>query len=226
MSPSVARALTRWLLALHGARSVPLALAPGIHHIVDRLAERAGLSSTPRVYYLPSRSASAFTVGRGRDAAIAVSDGLLRSLDTRQLVGVLAHEISHIRNGDPAITSCSGLAGSVGDRVVSVGLWSVLLTLPLSLVVGPVPLLTSAVLVVLPGLLSLLQRPGSRDRELAADAGAVALTADPDGLAEGLETLSRARAVDLDDRVQRLRGSAPAAPVPAARWPRRTLQRH
>jgi len=87
-----------WLI-MRLYRAVPLSSyqAPDLNLALAELAQRAGLTKTPSLYYIPSSMANAFTVGRRNEAAIAITDGLLRSLNYREMVGVLAHEMSHIR---------------------------------------------------------------------------------------------------------------------------------
>lgn len=184
---------TRWLLAMHGARPLPRPLAPGMHRIVDELAHRAGLDRTPDVYYVSTQLPNALAVGRGADAAILVTDGLLRLLDRRQLVGVLAHEVSHIRNGDTTIMSLADLIGRLVHALATVAMWSVLLTLPLTLNLGPAPLVFSVTLIALPTLISLMQLSLARSREYDADLDGSSLTGDPEGLAQGLIALEQAQ---------------------------------
>jgi len=71
-----------------------------LHDITAQLARAAGLASVPLLFYVPSAGMNAFAMQERGEALIAVTDGLLRGLNRRELTGVLAHEISHIRNGD------------------------------------------------------------------------------------------------------------------------------
>ncbi|GAA5101736.1 zinc metalloprotease HtpX [Haloechinothrix salitolerans] len=186
------RVPARWVLSMYGARPLPRHAAPHLHRIVAVLAQRAGLRYSPGLYYVASPTANAFAVGEDDDAALAVTDGLLRRLTTRQLAGVLAHEVSHIRNGDTAIMSLSDSIGRFVQVMSYVGLASIILTLPLTLSAGdPTPLLLSGVFVVLPNLVTLLQLALARSREYEADLEGVSLTGDPEGLAQGLIVLER-----------------------------------
>ena len=87
-------------MRMYGATRLGPGQAPSLSAALLELSQRAGLSEVPDLYYLPSSMVNAFTVGRRREAAIAVTDGLLRTLDIRELTGVVAHEVSHIRNND------------------------------------------------------------------------------------------------------------------------------
>jgi heat shock protein HtpX len=69
----------RWVLRAYGARRLPIAAAPGLHRLVAALSERAGLPRPPELHYVPTAMLNAFAVGRPREAAIGVTDGLLRS---------------------------------------------------------------------------------------------------------------------------------------------------
>ncbi len=100
---------TSWMLRMYGAQPLPLHAAPGLHRMVEALARRAGLPRVPALYYVPTRMLNAFALGRRDDAAIG--DGLVRNLTGRELAGVLAHEISHIRSDDLWIMT---LADTVG----------------------------------------------------------------------------------------------------------------
>jgi heat shock protein HtpX len=187
------RTPTRWLMGMFEAQPLSRGNAPRLHAVVDELAHRAGLDPTPALYYVPTEVPNAFAVGRGRDAALAVTDGLLRMLDERELVGVLAHEVSHIRNGDTLIMGIAGMIARLVQTLAYVGLWSVFLTVPMTMSVGPEPLLVSGVLMALPSLMAVLQLSLSRSREHDADLDGAALTGDPGGLASGLLALEHAQ---------------------------------
>ncbi len=88
------------VLNLYKARALSPNELPDLHHLIRELAKRADLPSIPHLYYVPSKMLNAFAVGSRRDSAIAITDGLVRAMDMRQLAGILAHEMSHIRNGD------------------------------------------------------------------------------------------------------------------------------
>jgi heat shock protein HtpX len=179
-----------WVLWMYRARPLPPWAAPQLYRLLDVLATRARLHRSPALYYVASPVANAFVVGRRDAAALAVSDGLLRVLDSREVAGVLAHEISHLRNGDTSIMSLSDLGARLAQWMAWVGLWSVLVTLPMTIRGGnPEPMLLSALLVVVPTFVTLLQLAHSRSREYDADLDAVSLTGDPEGLARALIVL-------------------------------------
>ena len=198
-----------WVLWMYRAQPLPRWAAPQLHWIVDVLAERAGLHRRPALYYVASPVANAFVAGRQGQSALAVTDGLLRLLNGRELAGVLAHELSHLRNGDTAIMGLSDLIARLAQWMAWVGLWSVLVTVPLAFSRGVAqPVLLSVFLIVVPSVVSLLQLAMSRSREYDADLDAVLLTGDPEGLARALIVLDLTEG-RIWERIMVGRSSAP-----------------
>lgn len=184
------RVPTAWVLSMYRAEPLPRWAAPRLHAVVDVLAVRAQLRRRPQVFYIASPTANAFVVGRQDEAALALTDGLLRRLNMRELAGVIAHEISHLHNGDPEIMSLSDLVARLAQWMSWLGLWSVVVSLPLAVDrASLVPLLLSLLLVAVPTVVTLAQLAMSRSREYDADLEAVALTGDPEGLARALLVL-------------------------------------
>jgi heat shock protein HtpX len=170
--------------------------APELWRKVENLTITAGLPM-PRIYIVNDDSPNAFAAGRRPEqAVVAVTSGLLARLDEEELEGVLAHELSHVRNYDVRLmTYAAVLAGSIAllSQIFLRGLWFgggrregqgganpiVLVLIVISLVLAPV----AAVVI---------QAAISRRREYVADAGAVELTRYPQGLASALQTISGA----------------------------------
>lgn len=174
------------LMRMYNARFVPSQAAPDLHHMLNELSKRAGLKHIPQLYYLPSPVMNAFTTGRPEEAAVAVSDGLLRRLTPRELMGVLAHELSHIANNDMRVM---GLADGV-SRITSLLPYLALFMMVSGAAFGMRGgLLTGVLLLVAPALMSLIQLALSRSREYDADLDAVTLTGDPEGLAAALRKI-------------------------------------
>jgi len=123
---------------------------------------------------------------------VAITDGMLRALTLRELAGVLAHEISHLRNRD---TWVMGLADAMNrlTRVLSfVGLFLLLISVPWMLMGGQgFPWLGALLLMFAPTIGGLLQLALSRTREYDADLDAAGITGDPEGLVQALEKLER-----------------------------------
>ncbi|NGZ26643.1 MAG: M48 family metalloprotease [Magnetococcales bacterium] len=189
MTPHMAPAL---ILRLSQARWLDPTLHGGLYRLAAQLAQKAGLPTTPQMYLIPSPVANAFAVGSGEEAAVALSQGLLQRLDQRQLTGVLAHEISHIRHGDTRVMALADIFRRLTMGLSIVGQLLVLLALPLILS-GKAEIFIPAWLLLLaaPSLSGLLQLALSRTREFNADLEAVALTGDPLGLATALQQIER-----------------------------------
>ncbi len=176
-------------------RQVDERSAPALVGMVRQLSERAGLPM-PRVYICPHEAPNAFATGRNpRHAAVAVTEGALRLLDARELEGVMAHELAHIKNRD---TLTSTIAGTVA------GIFSMLAQMALLFGggnnrEGSNPLI-GLVLVILAAVgAALIQAMISRSREFVADADGAAIAGSPDGLASALRKLeSFARRVPMN----------------------------
>lgn len=102
------------ILRMYKAKEVPPGKFPELHEIVSDLAARAGVPK-PKVYVIPTNHPNAFATGRNpRHASVAVTSGILKLLTKDELRGVLAHEISHVRNYDILVgTIAATLAGAI-----------------------------------------------------------------------------------------------------------------
>ncbi|HYF07906.1 MAG TPA: zinc metalloprotease HtpX [Acetobacteraceae bacterium] len=188
MSPDLA-------LRLYGARPIQPAELPVVFELLARIAARAQLPRPPRLHYIPSRMLNAFAVGQRDDAAIALTDGLLRSLTLSELAGVLAHEVSHIRNGDLWIMGLADTLARLTSAMSFLGLLLLLANLPMLLLgAAAVPWEFILLLLFAPSAVGLLQLALSRTREYDADLDAAGLTGDPRGLASALSKLERFQA--------------------------------
>ncbi|MCX7677919.1 MAG: zinc metalloprotease HtpX [Spirochaetes bacterium] len=173
-------------------RAIPLHFydAPGLHRITHELAARAGIHPPPKLFYIPSAMTNAFSVGSKHNSAIAFTDGLLRRLNSDEIVAVIAHEISHIHHGDLKIMNLADTLSRFTDVFSSIGIFLLLLYFPLSLMMGIfIPLPIILLLMCAPTCSALLQLALSRAREYDADLGAVELTHDPLSLASALQKL-------------------------------------
>ncbi|MGH8581030.1 MAG: zinc metalloprotease HtpX [Gammaproteobacteria bacterium] len=185
-----------WLvLRLYCARPVRPAEAPELYAAVTELARRAELS-VPALYYVPSHMVNAFAVGRRREAAVAVADGLWRTPTLREIVGVLAHELSHIRNNDLRVMGLADLMSRLTNILSLFG--QVLLFMNLLAPGVQVSWWTILLLILAPQLALMAQLGLSRTREYDADLNAALLTGDPDGLASALVKIERRQRRLLD----------------------------
>ncbi|MCU7850601.1 MAG: M48 family metalloprotease [Candidatus Thiodiazotropha sp. (ex Monitilora ramsayi)] len=183
-------------LAMRLFRAQPLSEheAPMLIELAEALGRKVGLEQPPQLYYLPSDVMNAFTVGTRNEAAIALSDGLLRRLEWRELSGVMAHEMMHIVNQDTRLMAFADLAGRLTGFLSITGQLLLLINLPL-MILGQttLPWLPILLLLLAPTLSTLVQLALSRSREYEADLGAVELTGDPLGLASALSKLETPR---------------------------------
>ncbi len=183
-------------LMAHRAQPVTREQLPEVYEIVERLTRKAGLPM-PRVYVIPSDSPNAFATGRNPEhAAVAVTEGILKILDRRQLEGVLAHELSHVRNRDILIAT---VAASIAGLVASLGYvikWGAILGMgSRDREGGENPIAALAWALLAPFIAMVVQLAVSRSREYGADASGAELVGDPDPLADALLSLERGNEV-------------------------------
>jgi len=178
----------RIALAMHRAQEVTRDQLPEVYEIVERLTRRAGLPM-PRVYLIPSETPNAFATGRNPShAAVAVTEGIVRMLDKRELEGVLAHELTHVRNRDILIATMAaavaGLVSSLGHMIQWGAMFGGMRSSDDDRSGGIIGTLAWAILA--PLLAMIIQLAVSRSREYAADAGGAELVGDPEPLASAL----------------------------------------
>jgi heat shock protein HtpX len=189
---SASKASSKLVLRLYKARPFAPNEMTELQSLVRDLTARADLPTVPTLHYVPSKMMNAFAVGRPEESAIAVTDGLLRNLTIRQLAGVLAHEVSHIRSGDLKVMALGDILNRITSFMATFGLFGLIFSIPAMLAAGiKVPWLGLLLLLLAPTAGGLLQLALSRAREYDADLDAVSLTGDPEGLASALQTLER-----------------------------------
>jgi len=159
-------------IRLFGGRPLAPATAPELHQILAQLAQRAGLAHSPLLFYLPSDVLNAFSTGTPENAAIGLSDGLLRRMELRELAGILAHELMHIVNQDTRIMAFADLISRVTGVFSFLGQLLLIINLPLFLL-GNTALPWAPILLLLaaPSISALMQLALSRNREYNADLG-------------------------------------------------------
>ena len=189
LEPAAASGLT---LRLYGARPLHPNEAPDLWAVLRELAARAGLPAVPVPHYVPSGVVNAFATGSKHHAAIALTDGLLRSLTPRELTGVLGHEIAHIANEDLRVMGLADSISRLTHLLALLGQLAIVLSLP-ALLLGVTEVNWPALLLlaVAPQLALLAQLGLSRVREFDADRLAAELTGDPHGLASALAKIER-----------------------------------
>jgi heat shock protein HtpX len=177
------------VLRMYRAREVTEAEAPELYGVVADLAQRSSVPM-PRVYVIPSPALNAFATGRSPGhAAVAVTEGMLRVLDRRELTGVLAHELSHVRHRDILIGTVAATLAAAVAYLGSMARWSMILGGSRDGGRGGNALVVFLVS-ILAGLAAMLvQLAISRSREYEADAGAARLIGEPSGLVSALRKL-------------------------------------
>ncbi|MEZ6092897.1 MAG: zinc metalloprotease HtpX [Pirellulaceae bacterium] len=182
---------TAWVMRQFRAQAITMYEAPQLVQLFEELTRKAGIRNVVSLYYLPTSTPNAFATGHGSDAAVCVSDGILRLMNRRELMGVLAHELSHIRNQDTRIMGLAQTMGRVTAFFSRIGVLTLLFALPaISLGLSSLGIvLSGALLVVAPLINTLLQLGLSRSREFNADLGSADITGDPMGLASALQKL-------------------------------------
>ncbi|NHF62093.1 M48 family metalloprotease [Microcella pacifica] len=176
-------------LSMAGARQIEKRDNPRLYRIVENLAITEGLPM-PKVYIVNDPAPNAFATGRDpQHASVAATTGLLELMDDRELTGVMAHELGHVKNYDIRVSTI------VFGLVVAVGLLADILVRmaffggnrnngnPIVLVFGLVAM------IVAPLVASLIQAAVSRQREYLADATGALTTRDPEALASALQKL-------------------------------------
>ncbi len=171
-------------LVLRMYKAQPVDKSHRLYGMVERLAQRAGLPM-PRVYIIPSESPNAFATGRGPNhAAVAATEGILRTLDEDELAGVMAHELAHVKNRDILISSVAATIAAAIIFVARIGMF-----FGGGRDRGSNPLVLIAMIVLAPLAAGLVQAAISRSREFAADASGAEIAGTPDGLARALKKI-------------------------------------
>ncbi|MCA9364255.1 M48 family metallopeptidase [Candidatus Kaiserbacteria bacterium] len=182
------------VLSMTGARPITRTESPELWNVVENLSITAGLPM-PKVYIVADSAPNAFATGRDPEhAVVAVTSGLLELLDTTELEGVVAHELSHIGNRDMLVMTVAvvlaGFIAILADMLMRSMLWGGNNNdrgkHPLFLVFAIVGIILA------PLAAQLIKLAVSRKREYLADASGALLTRYPEGLASALEKISQA----------------------------------
>jgi len=183
------------VLAMYGAKPVQSGEAPALHAIVERLAARANIPM-PRLYLIPADAPNAFATGRNPDhAAVAVTTGIMKLLSEDELEGVIAHELSHVRNRDILISSVAATIAGAIAYLAHMAQWAAIFggfggRDDRDRGGGVIGLLATAI--IAPIAATLIQLAISRSREFQADQSGAELAGSPFGLARALEKLGHA----------------------------------
>ena len=185
----------KMVLKMYKAQEVDARSAPRLYAMVQELAAKAQLPM-PRVYLIDEQAPNAFATGRNPShAAVAATTGIMRVLSERELRGVMAHELAHVKHRDILISTISAtMAGAISALA------------NFAMIFGgrdsegrPAnPLVGLAVAILAPLAASLIQMAISRSREFEADRGGAEISGDPEALASALDKIQRyARGIPL-----------------------------
>ncbi|QDF95142.1 protease HtpX [Azoarcus sp. DD4] len=171
------------VLKMYNARQVDETTSPYLYNMVRELAHRAQLPM-PKVYIIDEDQPNAFATGRNPDnAAVAATTGIMRMLSERELRGVMAHELAHVKNRDILISTISATVAGAISMLANFGMFF-----------GgsrdgedrPNPIVSIAVMILAPIAGMLIQMAISRTREFGADRGGAEISGDPQALAGAL----------------------------------------
>src|SRR6188474_3485172 len=210
-------------LKANGARELAPDELPRLRQVVTSLAQRAGIPM-PRLYIVDRPEPNAFATGRNPEhSAVAVTTGLLDLMDDRQLTGVLAHELMHVKNRDTLVGTIAATIGGAISFIAQMAQFQMIFGGGSDEDNGGGGLGALVAIILAPIAALIIQLAVSRSREYGADNAGAALTGDPEGLAQALERLEAAnRNTGLRARItQRMptrggRGNPSPAPAPAA----------
>jgi len=182
----------RLVLRMHRASEVSPAEAPELHAMVEELSARAGIPK-PRVFVIPEEQPNAFATGRNpRHGVVAVTEGIVRLLDRRELRGVIAHELAHIKNRDILISSLAAAGASLITTVAHALSFGALFGSSSQDEDSGSAAGGLLVALVAPLAATLVQLSISRSREYLADSTGATIARDPEALASALLKLERA----------------------------------
>ena len=184
----------KMVLKMYNAQEVDATSAPQFYNAVRDLAQRAGLPM-PRVYVIEEAQPNAFATGRDPEhAAVAATTGILQLLTERELRGVMAHELAHVKHRDTLISTISATIAGAISSIAQFGLF-----FGGGRDRGVHPAVAILIMIVAPIAAMLIQFAISRSREYGADRGGAEICGDPAALAAALQKMERhVRGLPLD----------------------------
>ncbi|NMG02379.1 zinc metalloprotease HtpX [Azoarcus taiwanensis] len=171
----------KMVLKMYNAREADATSSPYLYNMVRELAQRADLPM-PKVYIIDEAQPNAFATGRNPDnAAVAATTGIMRMLSERELRGVMAHELAHVKNRDILISTMSATVAGAISMLAQFGM----------LFGGrgenrPHPVFAILMMILAPMAAMIIQMAISRTREFGADRGGAEISGDPEALASAL----------------------------------------
>jgi heat shock protein HtpX len=183
------------VLSMYRAKEVSRAEYPVLYRIVENLASKANLPM-PKVYVIDSQTPNAFATGRNPEhSAVAVTTGIMNILSEDELEGVIAHELTHIKNRDILVgTIAATLVGTI-TLIARMAGWAAMFGGSRSDDRDGNIFYELALIIIAPIAAMLIQLAISRSREFMADEGGALVSGNPMGLASALDKLSKANEV-------------------------------
>lgn len=180
----------RIVLKMTKAQPLSPEQAPRLYKMTERLADRAGIPM-PRLYLIPDPQPNAFATGRNPEhGVVAVNQGLLNLLDEREVEGVIAHELAHIKHRDTLTMAVAAALSGAIMMLINIAQWALIFG-GSDEEEGPGLAGFLVAMIVAPLAATLIQMAVSRTREYEADKTAAELTGTPDGLIGALRKLER-----------------------------------
>ena len=178
----------KMVLKMYNAQEVDATTAPEYYNMVKELAGRANLPM-PRVYLIDDNAPNAFATGRNPEhAAVAATTGILRALNARELRGVMAHELAHVKHRDILIST---IAATMAGAVSSLANFAMFFGGRDEEGRPSNPIASIAVMFLAPMAAALIQMAISRAREFEADRGGAEISSDPLALAAALDKIHK-----------------------------------
>lgn len=176
------------VLKMYNAQEVDARSAPQFYNMVKELAQRADLPM-PKVYIIDEAQPNAFATGRNpQNAAVAATTGIMRILSERELRGVMAHELAHVKNRDTLISTISA---TVAGAISAIAQFSMFFSGGNNENRNVHPIVGLIIMLLAPIAASLIQMAISRSREFGADRGGAEISGDPLALAQALAKIER-----------------------------------
>lgn len=174
------------VLKMYNAQQVDETTAPEYYNMVRELAQNAGLPM-PKVFIIDEEQPNAFATGRDPEhAAVAATTGIMRMLSQRELRGVMAHELTHVKHRDTLISTISA---TIAGAISSIGSFGMLFSGGNDRERNVNPIVAIMIMILAPIAAMLIQMAISRAREFEADRGGAEISGDPRALASALEKI-------------------------------------
>lgn len=174
------------VLRMYNAREVDAQAAPRFYGMVRELAQNAGLPM-PRVYIIDEAQPNAFATGRNpENAAVAATTGIMQLLSERELRGVMAHELAHVKHRDTLISTISA---TIAGAISAIAQFGMLFSGGHNDREGVHPAVAILIMILAPIAAMLIQMAISRSREFEADRGGAEISRDPHALASALQKI-------------------------------------